>query len=175
MAGSHARNVGYWQFWYDDRETKLEGNIMLEPVWGWAILGMILLGVEMLSSTFYILWFGIAALCVALVLFAFPATSFALQLLIFSMLSLVSLGIWKLKYQREALSLRVGQSHGEAIGETGQITETVSAQQLGRITFTLPVMGSRDWVIVSDDTIEAGSGAEIVGIEGNYLRVRSLK
>lgn len=145
---------------------------MLEPVWGWAILGVILLGVEMLSSTFYILWFGIAALCVALLLFAFPATSLALQLLAFSMLSLVSLGVWKFKYQREIPRLRVGQSHDAAIGTSGRISEAVSAQQLGRIVFTMPVMGSRDWVAVSDETLEAGAEAEVTGIEGNYLRVK---
>ena len=45
---------------------------MEQAVWAWAILGLVLLSVEMLSGTFYILWFGIAALCVAVVLFVFP-------------------------------------------------------------------------------------------------------
>lgn len=148
---------------------------MLEPAWMWAILGLLLLGAEMLTGTFYILWFGVASLCVALLLFVWPATSVSIQLLAFSILSLSSLALWRIKYRKQSPPSRVGQSHGDAIGQIGKVTEPVSPQQLGRIVFTLPVMGSREWVIVSDDTIEAGSGAEIVGIEGNYLRVRSLK
>ncbi len=148
---------------------------MLEPVWMWAILGLILLGAEMLSGTFYLLWFGVASLCVALMLFVWPATPVAIQLLAFSVLSLASLAVWRIKYSGKQPVSRVGQSHGDAIGQIGKITEAVSPQQLGRIVFTLPVMGSREWVVLSEDSIEAGSGAEIIGIEGNYLKVRALQ
>ncbi len=148
---------------------------MLEPAWMWAILGLILLGAEMLSATFYLLWFGIAALCVALLLFALPSTSLAIQLLAFSILSFTAIAVWRIKYSGKQPISHVGQSRGEAIGQIGKITEAVSPQQLGRIVFTLPVMGSREWVVLSEDTIEAGSGAEISGIEGNYLKVRALK
>ena len=148
---------------------------MLEPAWMWAILGLLLLGTEMLSGTFYILWFGVASLCVALMLFIWPTTPFTVQLLAFSVLSITSLAVWRIKYSSKQPASRIGQSHGDAIGQIGKVTEAVSPQQLGRIVFTLPVMGSREWVILSEDSIEAGSGAEISGIEGNYLRVRALK
>src|SRR5690349_12060892 len=141
---------------------------MLQPLWSWAILGLILLGVEMLSGTFYILWFGIAALCVALLLALFPTTSIATQLLAFSVLSLTSLIFWKLKYADQKPLLRVGQSRGEEIGRLGRISQAVSPEKQGRIEFTVSVMGSREWVAVSDETIEPGEEAEIVGIEGNY-------
>lgn len=144
----------------------------MQPVWAWAILGVVLLGAEMLTGTFYILWFGIASLCVSLLLFMFPETSFAMQLLAFSILSLASLAIWKYGYARQAMRSRVGQSHGDAIGRRGRLTEAVSSQQLGRIVFTLPVMGSREWTVVSDETLEAGMEAEVTAIEGNFLRVR---
>ena len=145
---------------------------MPQPLWSWAILGLILLGVEMLSGTFYILWFGIAALCVALMLYAFPEATLALQLLAFSLLSLGSLAVWKLKYQNAAPRLRVGQSHDEAIGKFGRMTQSASAEQIGRIAFTIPVMGSREWDAISDEAIEAGAEAQIIGIEGNYLRIK---
>lgn len=148
---------------------------MLEPAWMWAILGLLLLAAEMLSGTFYILWFGVASLCVALMLFLWPATSMPMQLLAFSMLSLSSLALWRIKYGKQMPQLRIGQSHGDAIDQIGKVTATVSPQQLGRMVFTLPVMGSREWVIVSDDTIEDGHEAVIIGIEGNYLRVKGLK
>jgi inner membrane protein len=144
---------------------------MLQPLWSWAILGLILLGAEMLSGTFYLLWFGIAALCVALLLAIWPGTPFSLQLFAFSILALTSLAVWKLKYRSQTAALRVGQSHGDAIGQSGRISATVSPEELGHITFTMPVMGSREWTAVSDEYIEAGETAMVSGIEGNYLRV----
>jgi inner membrane protein len=145
---------------------------MLQPVWIWAILGLILLGMEMLSATFYILWFGIAALCVALMLYLYPAAPIALQLLVFSMMSLVSLGLWRWKYKSVTPLLRVGQSHDDSIGKTGRMITPVSPEQNGRIAFTVPVMSSREWAVVADESIGAGEQADVVGIEGNYLRVR---
>ena len=144
---------------------------MPQPLWVWAILGLILLGVEMLSGTFYLLWFGIAALCVALLLALWPGAPVPLQLFAFSVLALAALAVWKLKYRSRTADLRVGQSRGEAIGESGIMRSTVSPQQLGKIAFTLPVMGSREWAAISDEQIEAGETAVVTGIEGNYLRV----
>jgi len=147
---------------------------MLQPLWSWAILGLLLIGVEMLSGTFYILWFGIAALCVALLLALFPETSTAMQLLAFSVLSLTSLTVWRVKYAKLKPQLRVGQSRGEEIGRLGRITQPVSPQSQGRIEFTLPVMGSREWIAVSDQTLQPGDEAQVVGVEGNYLRVQRI-
>ena len=147
---------------------------MLDPIWVWAISGLLLLGAEMMTGTFYILWFGIASLCVSLFLFLFPATPFALQLLSFSMLSLISLGVWKLKYAKQAMTTHVGQSRGDAIGRVGYVTEAVSPRHLGRVAFTVPVMGSREWTAISDDDLDAGAEAEVSGIEGNYLRIKEV-
>lgn len=147
----------------------------MQALWSWAILGLILLGVEMLSGTFYILWFGIAALCVALLLVLFPTASLSVQLLAFSLLAVVSLVLWKSRYAKEAPRLRVGQSRSDDIGRHGLIVAAVSPQQVGRIAFTLPVMGSREWAAVASEALEAGDEAEVIGIEGNYLRVQKTR
>jgi membrane protein implicated in regulation of membrane protease activity len=144
---------------------------MLQPLWNWAILGVLLLGVEMLTGTFYILWFGIAALSVALLVALFPQLSTAMQLLAFSVLSLTSLGVWRIKYAKIRPQMRVGQSRGEEIGRVGRITQLVSPQTQGRIEFTLPVLGSREWVAISEQTLQPGDEAQVVRVEGNYLRV----
>lgn len=145
---------------------------MLEPIWMWGILGFILLASEMATGTFYILWFGIAALCLSAVLWLFPATSIALQLFLFAVLSLSSLAIWRLNYKKTSASSRIGQSQGEEIGRVGTITEAVSPKQNGRIKFAQGVMGSRDWAAIATEDIEAGAEAIIISIEGNALRVQ---
>lgn len=145
---------------------------MEQAVWAWAILGLVLLSVEMLSGTFYILWFGIAALCVALMLFVFPDVPLAGQLFAFTLLSVLSLTIWKRNYAPKQPGLRVGQAQDDTIGKVGRMTAAVSPEQNGTIAFTVPVMGSREWAAISGHTIDVGEQAEVVAVVGNYLRVQ---
>ena len=84
-----------------------EGKSMLEPIWAWGILGLILLAIEMASGTFYIFWFGIAALCMCAALWFFPGMPVSLQLLAFAALSLSSLAIWKLNYKSILYFMRI--------------------------------------------------------------------
>ncbi len=145
---------------------------MPQPLWAWAILGLVLLSIELLTGTFYILWFGISAFCVALMLAVAPDAPLSQQLFAFSLLSLTSLAVWRYKYQRQGMVSRVGQSHDDTIGKTGRITLAVSPEQNGTIVFTVPVMSSREWTAISDDRLATGETAEVVAIEGNYLRVK---
>lgn len=148
---------------------------MLQPVWIWAILGLALLGAEILSSTFYLLWFGVAALVVALLLWLIPAMPLTLQLFLFAFLSLGSLAVWRRYYKKTSTDLRIGQSQGDEIGRVGTIIETVGPKQSGRIRFAQGVMGSREWEAIADEDIEAGAEASIVEIAGNSLRVKRIQ
>ena len=145
---------------------------MPQPIWAWAILGAVLISIELLSGTFYIIWFGIAALCVALMLAVSPGTPLSMQLLAFSVLSLTSFLVWRRKYKGQGPVSRVGQSHDDSIGKVGRITIAVSSEQNGTIIFAVPVMSSREWTVIADESITAGEQAEIVSIEGNFLRVK---
>ena len=146
---------------------------MMESTWLWGILGLILLAAEMATGTIYILWFGVSALCMSLALMIFPEMHIGMQLLMFGALSLSSLAIWKLHYRKEAVNdLRIGQSQGDEIGRVGTIIEPVSRKQNGRIRFAQGVMGSREWAVIADEEIEAGTEAVIIAIEGNALRVK---
>ena len=145
---------------------------MIEPVWAWGILGLILIAIEMASGTFYILWFGISALCMSVALFLFPDMPAVMQIFLFSALSLSSLAIWKFNYKKAGPDLRVGQSSGDEVGKVGTIIEPVSAKQNGRIQFAQGIMGSREWAAIANEDIEAGADAVIIGVEGNALRVQ---
>ncbi len=146
---------------------------MNEHFWLWGILGLVLLGVEMASGTFYVLWFGVAALVLSVLLWLLPDIATAVQLLIYAVISVGLLFVWQRFYKKSAVDSRVGQAQGEEIGRVGTMVETVSATQNGRIQFAQGVMGSREWAAVSTETIAAGSSATIVAIEGNSLRVKS--
>lgn len=144
---------------------------MLEALWIWGILGLALIALEMLTGTLYILWFGIAAFALSLLTYTFPSLAPGWQMLIFAVLSLTSLFVWKHFYQRVRDDSNIGQSRGEEIGRIGIITAAVSAHQNGSIEFAQGVLGSRQWVAIANEAIETGAEAVVVAVEGNRLRV----
>jgi membrane protein implicated in regulation of membrane protease activity len=143
----------------------------MDPMWMWAAIGIILLAVEMATGTFYVLWFGVAAVCVALVMWLFPNISEAIQYAAFAVLSLSSLAIWRLNYKKTSTDSRVGQSRGDEIGRIGTVIETASLKQNGKIRFAQGLMGSREWAAIADETIESGSDASVVAVVGNALKI----
>lgn len=144
---------------------------MIEAMWVWGAIGLILLAVEMATGTFYVLWFGVAALCVSIATWLLPEISHATQFAIYAALSLGSLTIWKLYYKKTETHSRVGQAQGEEIGRTGIVIEATTPTQNGVIRFTQGLMGSREWAAVSNETIDVGSNATVVAVEGNALRI----
>lgn len=145
---------------------------MTEFMWIWAVLGIVLLAVEIIvAGTLYALWFGIASFCVAGLLWLFPDTSYAIQFLVFAILSLSSLAIWRRFYKKNETHYRVGQAQGEEIGRVGEVVEATGPTQNGSIRFAQGLMGSREWVALSDEPIAVGSHASVVAVEGNTLRV----
>ncbi len=147
---------------------------MIEAVWVWGALGLILLSVEMAVGTFDILWFGIAAICVAIAMWLFPEMSHAAQFMIFAVISLTSLAIWRLYYKKNETHSRVGQAQGQEIGRVGTVFEACSPNQNGKIRFAQGLMGDREWTAVSNEEINAGTEATVVAVEGNALRIKAV-
>ncbi len=143
-------------------------------VWLWAVLGLVLLGLEMATGTLYILWFGIAALLLAGLDYLLPSISIPLQIFLFALLSLGSLLLWRYVYKKTSSDLRIGQSQGEEIGRVGTIIEAVSPKQNGKIQFAQGVMGSRVWAAIGSEEIAIGADAVIIAVEGNSLRVKQV-
>ncbi len=144
---------------------------MIEPMWMWAILGLVLLATEMATGTIYILWFGIAALCVAIAVWLFPSMPNVAQFIIFAGLSLGSLIIWKQHAKKFEENHRIGQAQGQEIGRVGTIQKACNANESGVVTFAQGLMGSKKGTAVSDETIEAGATVTVTAVEGNALRV----
>lgn len=152
----------------------LNGLIMIDAVWAWAVLGVILLSVEMAIGSFDILWFGIAAICVAIALWLFPEMPSAAQYMMFAALSLVSLGVWRFHYKKTDANSRVGQAQGEEIGRIGIVTAACGPNQNGKIRFTQGLMGAREWTAVSHEAITENTEAKVIAVEGNALRIKPI-
>jgi inner membrane protein len=147
---------------------------MFDAMWVWAAIGLILLGVEMATGTFYLLWLGVSALSVAVAVWMFPNIPQAIRLVMFAALSISSLAIWKLNYKKHETHHRVGQAQGEEIGRVGTVIEDCSSNQMGKIRFTQGLMGAREWSAVSNENIVAGTKARVEAVEGNALRIKTI-
>lgn len=146
----------------------------METTWIWAIIGLGLLALEMSTGTFYILWFGVAGLFLAVATWIFPEISMPIQLILYAILSLGALWIWKKHEKNIQINARVGQSQGEEIGRIGMVVSTCCPTQQGLIQFTQGLMGSKEWAAVSNATINEGEQAKVIAVEGNALRVEKI-
>ena len=66
-----------------------------QPAWHWWALGAVLLALEIASTTQYLLWPGIAALCVGVLKFAVPSLDGRLAVFLFAVFAVVATVLWK--------------------------------------------------------------------------------
>ncbi|HWD27367.1 MAG TPA: NfeD family protein [Rhizomicrobium sp.] len=66
-----------------------------QQAWHWWALGAVLLACEIASSTQYLLWPGIAALCVGVLKFAVPSLDGRLAVFLFAVFAVVATVLWK--------------------------------------------------------------------------------
>ena len=102
--------------------------------WYWLVLGLVLIALEMASSGgFYIIFFGVAGMVVALLAAIGLAEASWLQWLLFSVLSVASLVLFRNPLMRK-LNLGGGSPDIDTLaGETGTALEDMNAGANGRV------------------------------------------
>ena len=102
--------------------------------WYWLVLGLVFVGLEMASSGgFYIIFFGVAGIVVALLAATGIAEPNWLQWLLFSVISVVSLLVFRNPLMRK-LNLGAGAADIDTLaGETGTALEDMNAGANGRV------------------------------------------
>jgi membrane protein implicated in regulation of membrane protease activity len=136
--------------------------------WHWVVLGILLLGGEVLTGTFLLLGLGISAVAVG-ALDWIAKLSFTTELLIWALLSTAVIVALK-RYWRQRDITDSGQSHRE-MDVRGTVTETIAPPARGRVTFDVPVLGSREWAAQAEVRIEAGARVEIKRVDGQLMLV----
>ena len=140
--------------------------------WHWLVLGLLLVGMEMLIPTFFLIWFGLGALLVGVVtLVAVPGL--AVQLVLWAVASLAMMGAW-LKWFKNPNRTRAGQAKAGVIGLAGLMTRPVTETEPGEILFQRPVLGADRWPVVADAPIPQGVKAKVVDVLGQTLKVEQL-
>lgn len=135
--------------------------------WHWWALGIFLLIVELLAPGMFFLWMGESAFVVGAVLWLFPALAPEYQFILFSVLSVASIAVFRRYLNRHP------------IRTDRPLLNRRAAQYIGRV-FTLeePIVNGRGKIRVDDSTwrvegedCEAGTRVRVTEAEGVILKV----
>lgn len=145
--------------------------ILTHPHVFWLTLGGLLLAAEMLGGNGYLLWSGVAAVIVGLVVWLLPL-GWEWQGLMFALLTLLAAWLW---WRWLAQRVREQKPADSQLNQRGQ-------QLVGR-RFTLDNalingrghmrVGDSSWMVSADTDLPAGTPVEVVAVEGIVLIVRA--
>lgn len=140
--------------------------------WHWIVLGIALMLAEMFFASFFILWFGASAVIIGLFLLLFPALSPAWQIFLWSILSCALAFAW-FKYLKP-LSIdktKAGLARESIVGEIGLVLSAPQGEQRGTLRFPAPILGTDEWLFISQDALAVGDRVRVVDVSGNTLIV----
>ena len=138
--------------------------------YGWWLLALALIGAELLMPDFFLLWIGIAAAALGLILVFAPDLSFLMQAVLFVVLSVVSCFVYW-RFVRRALDQRseqplLNRRAAQLIGRRYVLdTAIVNGQGKARV-------GDSLWLVAGPE-LPAGATIEVVAVDGSTLQVRA--
>ncbi|OQP33611.1 NfeD family protein [Pantoea latae] len=143
-------------------------EIVAHPHWFWLTLGGLLLAAEMLGTSGYLLWSGIAAVLVGVVEWLAPF-SWTAQGSLFAVLTLVCVYLWyrwmrhrERSQQPNSLNQRGAQLIGSLLTLDAPLVNGIGHVKLG----------DSSWRVQADQDLPAGARVIVTGIEGITLHIR---
>ncbi|MBU1235354.1 MAG: NfeD family protein [Gammaproteobacteria bacterium] len=138
--------------------------------WHWAVAGIVLILAELAVPAFVLVWFGLGALLVALVV-ALAAIGVTAQLSVWLVVSLLLVFLWFKVFRPERHKTRIGMSAPAMIGEIGLLARDVAPFEKGEVRFQKPLLGTDTWPCIADEAIRAGDRVRVIAVEGSLLKV----
>ena len=137
--------------------------------YGWWLLALALVGVEMIAPGYFMLWIGIAAAAMGVVTWLAPALPALAQAVLFALFGVAScLVYWwfirPLAEQRDDQPL-LNRRAAQAIGRVAVLEQAIDRGQ-GRIKLDDAV-----WVVEGPD-LPAGTTVRVVAVDGMVLKVQ---
>ncbi len=139
--------------------------------WTWIVGGIVLMLAELAITSFFVIWFGLGALLVGLLMLLMPELSLTAQLATWTLASLAMVVLWFRVFKQSEHKTLVGSAEGEVLGEIGLLVGAVAPFERGKVRFQRPLLGSEEWVCLADAAIAAGERVKVVAVEGSYLKV----
>jgi len=139
--------------------------------WHWIAFGIALLTLEIFSGTFMMLGLGLAAIIVGAI-DVFHPLSIELQLSIWIGFSVIAVALW-FKYMQDRSIESSGQSN-YALDTKGIVTQTILANERGKVRFDTPILGDSTWMATSKESLEKDTRIKIIEIKGQLIEVAKI-
>ena len=139
--------------------------------WYWIVAGVTLILAELAIPMFVLVWFGLSALLVGVMLALLPTISFAAQLTLWLVLSIPLVVLWFKVFKPGQHKTRVGMSESNIVGEIGLLVDPVAPFIKGTVRFQRPFLGSDVWACISTQEISSGVRVRVLKVEGSLLNV----
>lgn len=138
----------------------------MHPGFMWMIAGLVLLIIEMITTTFFLMWIGAGALITALAsLWVSPLWA---QWVIFSVVSTILLIASRPLVRSIHGRVAVPSNVDQLVGQTAVVLEAIDPQaNTGRVR-----IGSDEWRARSEERIAQGEQVVVESVAGTTLRVR---
>jgi len=137
--------------------------------WHWIAFGLLLVVAEIFIPLFVVIWFGLGAIVVGIVVFLLETTFFT-NLGLWIVLSLAFLFFWWFVLRDKSLD-KSGLAEYR-LDTLGTVTKEIKQHQKGKVHFDMPVLGSSDWHATSDELIGVGERVGIVEVNGQLIKVK---
>lgn len=135
--------------------------------WQWWILSGVLLVIELLAPSTFFLWIGMSAASVGLLIFFVPVIRFEVQLLIFSIASLISVIISRYIFSqaqaRDGGNSTLNRRGSEYIGRIFTLEQPI-INGSGKLN-----IGDSSWLVEGADC-PAGTRVKVLGLNGIRLQ-----
>lgn len=137
----------------------------LSGLWIWLFLFIIFIIIELLTNDIIVIWFAIGSVSAAFI--NLLGGSFGLQIVTFSVTSLLTLFVTRPKIVNYLKKTNIQTNSKAIIGKTGIVIKDISPHQVGKVK----VIG-QVWSAFAEGTIAKGTEVHILDIEGVKAFVR---
>jgi len=142
-------------------------SLFVSP-WYWLIGGLVVAGLEMVVAGVFLLWIGLGAMIVGVLLLLMPDLSLTAQLLVFAVTMLASIGLGFVIQKRSGRDSGAAEINQELHGLVGRRCEVASDFMAGRGRIRV---GDTTYAALGEGEIRAGEIVEIVSAGPAGIRV----
>jgi inner membrane protein len=140
----------------------------------WLAAGLVLMISELFFASFFVLWFGLGAVIVGVVMLAFPSMSFSAQMILWALSSLAFVVAWFKFFKPHVLKNQTVISQEAFNGEIGLVARDIKPYVKGLVQFQKPILGDDKWEAFADADIAAGERVRVESVDGNLLKVKVI-
>jgi hypothetical protein len=136
--------------------------------WYWLIFGMLLMALEVLAPAMVVMWFGFGAIVTGIALWLIPSLALGVQILIFALVSIVSVFGWrKSGFREENIHSDTPELNNRLHSHIGKEYVLTTAISDGR---GLMRVGDSPWRVHGAD-MPAGTRVRVTGVDGVIFTV----